>query len=77
MLEIADERMRAVILLLSSSGIRVGAIPSFKLLTLKFLPSKIPLGIAFTIDVDNITNTVNEPMNIPEPAPFDLTNRSD
>jgi len=28
MLEIADERMRAVILLLSSSGIRIGAIPT-------------------------------------------------
>jgi len=31
MLEIADERMRVVILLLASSGIRVGAIPSIKL----------------------------------------------
>jgi integrase len=31
MLEIADERMRAVILLLSSSGIRIGAIPTLTL----------------------------------------------
>jgi integrase len=31
MLEIADERMRAVILILASSGIRVGALPSTKL----------------------------------------------
>lgn len=31
MLEIADERMRAVILLLSSSGIRIGAIPNLRL----------------------------------------------
>jgi integrase len=31
MLEIADERMRAVILILGSSGIRVGALPSLKL----------------------------------------------
>jgi integrase len=31
MLEIADERMRAVILLLSSSGIRIGAIPNLTL----------------------------------------------
>ncbi len=30
MLEIADERMRAVILILASSGIRVGAIPSLQ-----------------------------------------------
>ena len=28
MLEIADERMRAVILLLASTGMRIGAIPS-------------------------------------------------
>jgi len=35
MLEIADERMRAVILLLSSSGIRIGAIQSIKLRNLK------------------------------------------
>ena len=31
MLEIADERMRAVVLLLSSSGIRIGAIPTLRL----------------------------------------------
>jgi integrase len=31
MLEIADERMRAVILILSCSGIRVGALPSIKM----------------------------------------------
>ena len=31
LLEIADERMRAVILLLSSSGIRIGAIPNLRL----------------------------------------------
>ncbi|MDW0340115.1 MAG: hypothetical protein QN597_07690 [Nitrososphaeraceae archaeon] len=30
-LEIADERMRAVILLLASTGIRIGAIPLLKL----------------------------------------------
>ena len=35
MLEIADERMRAVILLLSSSGIRIGAIPPIRLRDLK------------------------------------------
>ena len=35
MLEIADERMRAVILLLSSSGIRIGAIQSIRLRNLK------------------------------------------
>ena len=35
MLEIADERMRAVILLLASSGIRVGALPLLKLQNLK------------------------------------------
>ena len=35
MLEIADERMRVVILLLSSSGIRIGAIQSIRLRNLK------------------------------------------
>jgi len=35
MIEIADERMRAVILLLSSSGIRIGAIQSIRLRNLK------------------------------------------
>ena len=35
MLEIADERMRVVILLLASSGIRIGAIPSIKLRNLQ------------------------------------------
>ena len=35
MLEIADERMRAVILLLSSSGIRIGAIHSIRLRSLE------------------------------------------
>jgi integrase len=34
LLEIADKRMRAVILLLSSSGIRIGAIPSLRLRSL-------------------------------------------
>ena len=33
MLEIADERMRVVILLLASTGIRIGAIPSLKIRT--------------------------------------------
>ena len=35
MLEIADERMRAVILLLASTGMRIGAIPSLKLKNLE------------------------------------------
>lgn len=35
MLEIADERMRAVILILASSGMRVGALPLIKLKNLK------------------------------------------
>jgi integrase len=35
MLDIADERMRAVILLLASSGIRVGAVPLLKLRNLE------------------------------------------
>ena len=35
MLEIADERMRAVILLLASSGIRIGAMPSLKIRNLE------------------------------------------
>ena len=35
MLEIADERMRVIILLLSSSGIRIGAIQSIRLRNLK------------------------------------------
>ena len=35
MLEIADERMRAVILLLTSTGMRIGAIPSLKLSNLE------------------------------------------
>lgn len=35
MLEIADERMRAVILILASSGIRVGALPLIKLKNIK------------------------------------------
>jgi len=35
MLEIADERMRAVILLLASTGMRIGTIPSLKLKNLE------------------------------------------
>jgi integrase len=35
MLEIANERMRAVILILASSGMRIGALPSIKLRNLK------------------------------------------
>lgn len=35
MLEIADERMRSILLLLSSSGIRIGAIPDLRLRDLK------------------------------------------
>lgn len=35
MLEIADERMRAVILLLASTGMRIGAIPTLKLKNLE------------------------------------------
>lgn len=35
MLEVADERMRAVILILASTGIRVGALPFIKLRNLK------------------------------------------
>jgi integrase len=35
MLEIADERMRSVILILASSGMRIGALPSIKLRNLK------------------------------------------
>ena len=41
LLEVADERMRAVILLLASTGIRIGAIPSLKLRNLEDNNNKI------------------------------------
>ncbi len=39
LLDVADERMRAIILLLASSGMRVGAIPSLRLRNLEKVES--------------------------------------
>lgn len=46
LLEVADERMRAVILLLSSSGMRIGAIPGLRLSNLE------------KISIDNSTSVI-------------------
>ena len=52
LLDIADERMRTIILLLASTGMRIGAIPSLRLRNLEKIPE---LGI-YKITVCENTN---------------------
>jgi site-specific recombinase XerC len=50
LLDVADERMRAVILLLASSGIRIGAIPGLRLRNIEKVMTETELSI-YKIDV--------------------------
>jgi site-specific recombinase XerD len=51
LLEVADERMRAIILLLSSSGMRIGAIPSLRLRNLEKISIDKSMSVIYKITV--------------------------